>query len=139
MFRVDLKTRLGLILPNQYCHVVVSKIKAGLRVISRVMPTPSLSLLYNMILYDTVSHCIVGTVKVWAFGIFFVYVLYDTVHIQKNVSIYIPGYKSVYNHYYMNVTSSTKNKQSVPGIQIVSEPLQLPSIWQDLMTLPLSP
>ena len=55
MFRVDLKTLLDLVLPKQYCDVVVRKIAAGFLgyIISRISPTPSMSLLYStIVLYD---------------------------------------------------------------------------------------
>ena len=54
MLRVDLRTLLGLILPNQYCHAVVRKIEACFGyIISLVTPTPSIPLLYStIVLYD---------------------------------------------------------------------------------------
>ena len=55
MFRVDLKTLLGLVLLNQYCHVVVRKNCDRFLgyILSRIAPTPSMSLLYSTnVLYD---------------------------------------------------------------------------------------
>ena len=59
MLRVDLKTLLGLVLPNQYCHVIVRKIRGRFLgyIISRIAPTPSMSLLYStIVLYDSLTH-----------------------------------------------------------------------------------
>ena len=53
-FQVDLKTLLGLVLPYQYCHVVVKK-NCGrcLDYISRISLTPSMYLIYStIVLYD---------------------------------------------------------------------------------------
>ena len=67
MFQVDLKTLLGLILPNQCCHVVVKKNRGRYLgyIISLSMPTPSMSLLYStIVLYDTsdkIKYTAVGT------------------------------------------------------------------------------
>ena len=55
MFRVDLKTLLGLVLPNQYCHVVVRKNRGKFLgyIIPWIAPTPLMSLIYSIIvLYD---------------------------------------------------------------------------------------
>ena len=55
MFQVDLKTLLGLILPNQYSHVVMGKNQGRFLgyIISQATPIPSMFLLYsNIILYD---------------------------------------------------------------------------------------
>ena len=55
MFRVNLKTLLGLILPNQYYHVVMRKNQGRFLgyIISLATPTPSMSLLYStIVLYD---------------------------------------------------------------------------------------
>ena len=54
-FQVNLKTLLGLVLPNQYCHVVVRKNRGRFLgyIISRIAPTPLMSLLYSTtVLYD---------------------------------------------------------------------------------------
>ena len=51
-FRVNLKTLLGLVLLNQYCHVVVRKNRGRVLgyIISQITPTPSMSLLYIAII-----------------------------------------------------------------------------------------
>ena len=54
-FRVDLKTLLGLVLPNQYCHVIVRKGRGRFSgyITSRIAPTPLMSLIYStIVLYD---------------------------------------------------------------------------------------
>ena len=56
-FWVNLKACLGLVLPNQYCLIVVREIEVGFLgdVISWATPTPLWSLLYStIILYDRV-------------------------------------------------------------------------------------
>ena len=58
MFQVDLKTLLGLVLPNQYCHVIVRKNCGRFLgyIISRIAPTPLMSLIYStIVLYDTTA------------------------------------------------------------------------------------
>ena len=60
-FRVNLKILLSLILPNQYCHVVVRKHQGRFLgyIISLAMPTPSMSLLYSIIvLHDVHSNTV---------------------------------------------------------------------------------
>ena len=55
MFRVNLKTLLGLVLPNEYCHVVVRKNRGRFLgyIMSQIAPTPSMSLIYStIVLYD---------------------------------------------------------------------------------------
>ena len=59
-FWVNLKTLLGLVLPNQNCHVVVRKNRGRFvgYIISWIAPTPSMSLLYStIILYDMEHMC----------------------------------------------------------------------------------
>ena len=54
-FRVNLKTLLYFVLPNQYCHVVVRENRGRFLgyIISRIVPTPLMSLIYSIIvLYD---------------------------------------------------------------------------------------
>ena len=58
-FRVDLKTLLGLVLPNQRCHVVVRKNRGRFLgyIISQIALTPSMSLIYStIVLYDMYIH-----------------------------------------------------------------------------------
>ena len=55
MFQSDLKVLLGLILPNQYCHIIM-KANSGMflgDILSWTMPKPLSSVLYSaIILYD---------------------------------------------------------------------------------------
>jgi len=64
-FRVDLKTFLGLVLPNQYCHIVVWE-KWGWflgDISSRAMPKPWWSLQYStIVLYDKADVALSGAV-----------------------------------------------------------------------------
>ena len=55
MFVANLKVHLGLILPNQCCHVIVRKIEAGF--IGDILSLAnSLSLLYStIVLYDKIG------------------------------------------------------------------------------------
>ena len=77
-FRIDLKACLGLVLPNQYCIIVITESEAGLWVMFFHVPRPNLCGPY----YTVLLYCMITTQST-------VYVQSGTGFIQGNVNV--PG------------------------------------------------